>query len=85
MRNARVTISGLIKAMGLPVTPQTVRRWITQGCRGRKLQAEMVGGRFMVRIEAVQQFLSDQPEASPLALDARAALARQQLRDKHGI
>jgi len=43
----------------LPSRPHinTIRRWILQGARGRKLDAKQVGGRWFTTPEAVQEFL----------------------------
>ena len=43
----------------LPSRPHinTIRRWILEGARGRKLAARQVGGRWFTTPEALQEFL----------------------------
>jgi hypothetical protein len=41
-----------------PITPRTLRRWITCGVRGRKLAASRIGGRFFVKDSDLSSFVS---------------------------
>ncbi len=46
-------------ANSLPSRPHvnSVRRWILEGSRGRKLSAKLIGGRWFTSPEALEEFL----------------------------
>jgi hypothetical protein len=72
----------------------TLRRWVKDGCRGRKIQAVIVGGRYFTRQSWVDAFVTPVTTKSPAELgreakggivprDARkAALVKRQLTAK---
>lgn len=47
---------------GAPIHYSTVFRWKTHGCRGRKLETYLVGGRIYTSLEALTRFLAHDPK-----------------------
>lgn len=64
----------------------TLIRWAVKGCRGRRLQAEALAGRWFTTENAIDEFLrhvTEVPriEASPAAGPARAAQVQRAIDD----
>ena len=54
----------------------TLIRWATKGCRGKRLQAEPLAGRWFTTEAAVEQFLRHVSEMPAVAIDRTAGPAR---------
>ncbi len=61
------------------ISPPTLRRWISTGVRGVRLESELVGGRRMVSRKALEQFFAkiNNGEAIP---GCRSAIAQDRLK-----
>ena len=54
----------------------TLIRWATKGCRGKRLQAEPLAGRWFTTEAAIEQFLRHVSEMPAVAVDRTAGPAR---------
>ena len=54
----------------------TLIRWATKGCRGKRLQAETLAGRWFTTTDAVEEFLRHVSEVPANVVDRAAGPAR---------
>ena len=54
----------------------TLIRWATKGCRGKRLQAEPLAGRWFTTEAAIEEFLRHVSEMPAVAVDRTAGPAR---------
>ena len=72
-------------AREIPSRPHinTIRRWVLKGSRGRKLKAQMIGGRWYTTRSALREFLGtpgNHPFPSSTSLTESQRLATYQAR-----
>lgn len=77
-----LTIKEAAEACPLPTKPRTIRKWIDHGLRGIRLRSALVGGRRVVPVDALLEFLAAiaGENSRPVLAEARDRVARNQLK-----
>lgn len=71
---------------GKPAHPETLRRWITKGVNGVKLEHKRQGRRYLIFRSALRRFIDTlSSRDSSVDCDDGYLAAQQALRERHGL
>lgn len=86
-----ITLAEAAKQISTKPSPETVKRWITHGCRGVRLSGWKIGGRWVTTAPALAEFMRETTTRAmptgmrtPAQADAAARAAVERLRAEYG-